>query len=577
MAKVSLKFQADTASAQGGIKSLNAALGGLKRTASGVGSALKTALVPLAGAGAIASGVFLKASKSLIDYGSNIQDLSDITGLSVKSLVILGEAFERAGMSMEDIQPTLVKMTKTLENPSDKVVGIMNELGLSMEDIKRMSIEDQFKAIGAAIGGISNQSKKIDATLAIFGKSGTNLLPLFKDGGVFKDAEKWAGDLAAKMQTLAPILEPLGDAIGGLKTKFMDFIASFAMNHTEEIQKLTDYLNNLNLTDVANKFKAAIESGELFASLSNTITKAVKSDGFQSAVKMVFATAFGAIKSGGQTIIDETWNSGTTGKAIVAGGGVWGASKLLDVLKKLSDYGLKLKSGMEKTALTLNKSKTLKTVADTYDKVKYTSKGGMRVMGLPAALAAAIGWDVGYMGVNELVGKPMINNAPKALPYTPSQETLQKRLDEKIQWQLQRDKRTNALMNAYKSGSFPDMTGDLAKGIESAKAKSVFDSFIQRGKDADFTKSIRDLMFSPDNMGLGILEGKHIQRTPVKNRLSNMFGYSESTRDVSQLMSMGGAKSRMTANPLVNLHQITNNHLETIIKIVKKERQTVYG
>ena len=57
-----------------------------------------------------------------------------------------------------------------------------SRLGLSVDDLKKMSAAERFDAITAAIAAMPNEADRAAASVKIFGKAGADLLPLFSGG-----------------------------------------------------------------------------------------------------------------------------------------------------------------------------------------------------------------------------------------------------------------------------------------------------------------------------------------------------------------------------------------------------------
>lgn len=115
-----------------------------------------------AGAGLFAAGTAILAPlglavNSAVEFGSEMQDASDRTGIAVDQLSALKHAAEQSASGLEDLEKAIAFMQK-------------NELGMGVEDFMR--IADEVAASG----------NPMQTAMEKFGKAGKSLLPLLKGG-----------------------------------------------------------------------------------------------------------------------------------------------------------------------------------------------------------------------------------------------------------------------------------------------------------------------------------------------------------------------------------------------------------
>lgn len=135
----------------------------------GVGSAL--------GGGGLA-GSLVAATMHFNKVGDELQEMSQRTGVGVEALSELKLAATLGGVEMSGLEMGIRQMQKALG--SDKGMEAIGKLGLDMQTIRSMSPEDQFTAIAGAIDEIRDPAEKTQAALALFGKSGTQILPMIE-------------------------------------------------------------------------------------------------------------------------------------------------------------------------------------------------------------------------------------------------------------------------------------------------------------------------------------------------------------------------------------------------------------
>jgi hypothetical protein len=149
-------------------------LGGLGTSMSALGP---VGLAAAAGIGAVAAAVgaavkvSIDAALAAAAYGDKIADLAGKTDLSTKSLQAFDVMARTGNTSVEAISAGVLKMSRGLVDGSDA----FRRLGLDVEKLKRMTPEEQFKAVAVAIESLGTNAERSAARVAVFGKSGDEL------------------------------------------------------------------------------------------------------------------------------------------------------------------------------------------------------------------------------------------------------------------------------------------------------------------------------------------------------------------------------------------------------------------
>jgi len=184
-AKKSLQdmFRGDASSAMDALSGKTGKLGqylsalGPMGLAAGAGiGALALGLGAAAAAGAGLISWAADATRHLIDVGGSLADLAAKTGVGVEALQALGFAGSLVGVSMEEIGGSVSKMQKAIADGD----ASFKQLGLSIEHLRSIGPEQQFAEIAAKIAAIKDPTQQAAAAMDVFGKSGTQLLPLIK-------------------------------------------------------------------------------------------------------------------------------------------------------------------------------------------------------------------------------------------------------------------------------------------------------------------------------------------------------------------------------------------------------------
>ena len=101
--------------------------------------------------------------KQALDVGGQLNDLSANTGVAVGDLVVLQQEFANAGKSAEDIGPVFGKMAKTLQGGAAD--DTIKKLGINLEELKKKTPAEQFRALGSAINAVQDPTQKAAASM----------------------------------------------------------------------------------------------------------------------------------------------------------------------------------------------------------------------------------------------------------------------------------------------------------------------------------------------------------------------------------------------------------------------------
>ena len=171
------------------------------------------------GAGAAALGTSIlapiaAATLKFADFGSTLKDTSDRTGISASVLSELGYAAEQSGTDLATVEKSVSKLQKGITGAvggSKKMSEAFDSIGLSANKLAALSPQRQFEEVAAAIGKIQDPTQRAAKAMEIFGKSGTQLLPLLQSD--IEALRQEARDLGLSISDIdAANAEGLGDA-----------------------------------------------------------------------------------------------------------------------------------------------------------------------------------------------------------------------------------------------------------------------------------------------------------------------------------------------------------------------------
>lgn len=112
------------------------------------------------------------------------RQLAQSLGVSYGELRQLQVAADLSGASSEQLAKAFTRAQVTISNAargSKDAEAALARLGLSVDGLATQTSTQQFAAIASAINGIQNPAERAAAAVAIFGRSGAELLPTFRE------------------------------------------------------------------------------------------------------------------------------------------------------------------------------------------------------------------------------------------------------------------------------------------------------------------------------------------------------------------------------------------------------------
>jgi len=191
------------------------------------------------------------AAKSFASMGDQVAKMAKRTGLSVETLSELRFVASQTGTEFESLEMAFRKMQRSIYDAGRGLstqTDALADLGLRFQDLDGLSPEQQFKLLAEAISRIEDPTRRAGIAMTLFGRTGTNLLPMFAHGAAgieklqaearrlgltmsSKDA-KAAEDLTDAFDKLWKVVKmvvfQVGAALGPALTEIGDRMAAWA-------------------------------------------------------------------------------------------------------------------------------------------------------------------------------------------------------------------------------------------------------------------------------------------------------------------------------------------------------------
>jgi hypothetical protein len=126
-----------------------------------------------------------QAGRAAIQYGDDINKAAIKSGIAVEEFSELAYAAKQSDIEMTSLSTALKKMQVTLSETATSGKGAtetLTALGLTVEDLKRLSPDEQFVTLADRIAGLKDPADRARAAVELFGRAGADLLPLFEKG-----------------------------------------------------------------------------------------------------------------------------------------------------------------------------------------------------------------------------------------------------------------------------------------------------------------------------------------------------------------------------------------------------------
>jgi hypothetical protein len=160
-----------------------------------------------AGAGMLAP--LLAATKQFASSGDALAKMSARTGMSVELLSELRHAASVSGAELEYLEKASRKLSVTITSAMKGSQTALDALGGTKlaKELAKLTPNQQFLAVARAIGQIPDPTRRAAAAVAVFGRSGTMLLPLIAQMDTLRgEARKLGATMSTEQAQKAAVL-----------------------------------------------------------------------------------------------------------------------------------------------------------------------------------------------------------------------------------------------------------------------------------------------------------------------------------------------------------------------------------
>ncbi len=234
-------------------------LQGLEQASAGFGKLIKS----VAGFAAAYLSVrsVIRGSRDILSLGADLEHLHQQTGIAVSSLQTLQQAFKDNGVGSQRLGKSISDMQRRIDDAGRGVgesVQAFQRLGVNLDELRRLSPEAQFELLAERIASIEDPAARSALAMAIFSKSGAELLPLFRSGGAIDDARVSLGKMPEVLERNAVGFERIDTLLGRMPNKSRQIFAGIGDMLAHELLEPLEALNRIDLTGFGQRIGAYV-------------------------------------------------------------------------------------------------------------------------------------------------------------------------------------------------------------------------------------------------------------------------------------------------------------------------------
>ncbi|QYY34620.1 hypothetical protein [Ruficoccus sp. ZRK36] len=306
-------------------------LAGLEQATAGFGRLIKG--VAGFAAAYLSARTVISGARDIIKLGADMDHLRSQTGVAVKDLIILRQAFEDNGISADNSRLAINKMQKSLIEAGEGMQEpskAFESLNLSYEDLLQKSPSEQFSEIGNAIRKIEDPAERAAVSMRIFGRAGAELQSLFVSGDI-DDVTRSLGAMPEVLERNARQFERIDTLMGRIPNKSRQLFAGIGDMLADELLGPLETLNNIDLT----------AAGQRIGGFLDLALESFRDGTFAQFIGLSIEAGFEQGTAAAQRMIDDalSWlgEDGEGWKVVLNGVMTFGtkaATSLIDLLEK---------------------------------------------------------------------------------------------------------------------------------------------------------------------------------------------------------------------------------------------------
>lgn len=257
MSDITAKVKLDYSGFVGAMQRVDAALVGAQRRAVALQAGFGGIVSVFGQIAAVGAGL-----KSALDLGGKMSDLAAASGATAGEMLVFRQAVVNAGLGAESAGVVVARLQKAIggiNEDGQSTSDVFTKLGINLQSLSGMDLTQQMQTLSSAFARIDDPAQRAALAIEIFGRSGAQLLPLFRDSTAFSTASQQVGGLADTMDAASSKFDTLSDALGAMGVKSDQFFSAMA-NAMTDGAGMADTLNSIDLTGWGEAVGASLKS-----------------------------------------------------------------------------------------------------------------------------------------------------------------------------------------------------------------------------------------------------------------------------------------------------------------------------
>lgn len=278
------------------LESAGAKLGAFAKNAmmlTGTGAAIEAGMQGIKGLFNVVEGV-----SATFEKAEGLVHLAKTTGESVRSLVLLQSGLRAVGLDAGSAGNMIFMLQRALGGVNEEGLPtghIFQQLGMNLEDIKKLDAPMALEAIAQRLAKLDNASAA-SAAAKIFGRGAArDMLQLARSADEFKEAMAGAAKIAALWERNAVMLAKVQHTMEMIKAQAKGLFLGIAVGMAPAIQAVLDLVRKIDFVSIGQKIGSvftaiteAFKKGQLGELVSLTLKV-----GFEEAVNFLWAAMVG--------------------------------------------------------------------------------------------------------------------------------------------------------------------------------------------------------------------------------------------------------------------------------------------
>lgn len=265
-------------------------------------------------AGATAAGYAIShLAEATAKYADDAGEAAQKLGMNANALIQLKYAADDVGTGAETLEKSMAKMQQTLEKGRGKPPQVFKLLHLDIAKLSRQKPEKQLNAIADAFANYKGKVSKTAIAMAIFGKSGKEMVPLLELGSKgLKDYAEEADQLGLTLSDSAlkggdefmhqhlrikAVMTGLRNTIGSelmpVVEEFSHALLKFAKENRGQIKEWAQTVGKELIAMIPNLLKNSLELVKSLASMGRTVQSILEPlGGFKTLIGVIVALPY---------------------------------------------------------------------------------------------------------------------------------------------------------------------------------------------------------------------------------------------------------------------------------------------